>query len=104
MTESPNLSTAVFDEPADRLVSGTVLGKKYELLEQIGRGGMGGDGWTPLHRAAIRNRNVEVLRYLVSVPNVDVNAQDKAGKTPLDVANTEEKRAILRAAGGKSGN
>jgi len=35
---TPSEQTA---EPADLLVPGTVLGKKYELLEQIGRGGMG---------------------------------------------------------------
>jgi thiol-disulfide isomerase/thioredoxin len=57
---------------------------------------------TPLYCAAIRNSNVDVLEYLVS-QDADVNAKDNEGKTPLDDANTEEKREVLRAAGGKSG-
>jgi hypothetical protein len=59
-------------------------------------------GATVLHIVAKRNPNVEVLRYLVNVANV--NATDREGKTPLDVANTEAKRTILRVAGGRSGS
>jgi len=33
--------SSLFDEPAIELAPGMVLGNKYELLEQIGRGGMG---------------------------------------------------------------
>ena len=46
MTDS-NLTTAFFeprkttDEPTISLVPGMVLNNKYELLTQIGRGGMG---------------------------------------------------------------
>jgi len=57
---------------------------------------------TPLHNAALTNSNVEVLKCLVSAGG-DVNAKDKEVNAPLDVANTEEKKRILRAAGGKSG-
>ena len=36
-----DLSTETSNEPAASLAPGTILGEKYELLEQIGRGGMG---------------------------------------------------------------
>ena len=61
---------------------------------------------TPLHFAA-RNRyssNVEALRYLISVQDADINVRDSQGRTPLDSADTEAKREILRTAGGKSGS
>ncbi|MDR0327164.1 MAG: ankyrin repeat domain-containing protein [Planctomycetaceae bacterium] len=57
---------------------------------------------TPLHEAVLRDPNVESVKFLIS-QGADVNAKDHDGKTPLDVANTEEKKAILRAAGGVSG-
>jgi len=41
------------------------------------------------------------LEYLIS-EGADVNAKTD-GSTPLDVADTEKKKAIIRAAGGKSG-
>ena len=63
----------------------------------------GSSGNTPLHWSALVNPNPEVLKYLVTVRGVDVNAKNNQGQTPLDVASTEEKKAILRAAGGKSG-
>jgi ankyrin repeat protein len=65
---------------------------------------VGGDfkGWTPLHEAANSNSNIEVLKCLISY-GADVNA--KTGglfkKTPLKLANTEEKKRILREAGAK---
>jgi|GEM_PF-1028228 len=62
------------------------------------------NGNTPLHNAAQNSPNAEVMRYLVSVPGIDVNAKDTEGRTPLDLANTDEKQAILRAAGGKNGS
>ena len=56
---------------------------------------------TPLHRAAESNRDVEVLKYLIS-QGADVNVKAKTGglfkKTPLQVADTEEKKRILRDA------
>ena len=58
------------------------------------------EGWeykgrTPLHGAADYNSNVDVLKYLIS-QGANVNAKTFGffgffGKTPLDVANTEEK-------------
>ena len=38
---SDDLTTETFNEPAASLIAGTIIGEKYELLEQIGRGGMG---------------------------------------------------------------
>jgi ankyrin repeat protein len=58
--------------------------------------------WTPLHNAARNNPNVEVIKSLIS-SGADVNTQNNTGQTSLDEANTEEKKAILRAAGGVSG-
>ncbi|XP_070196144.1 uncharacterized protein [Littorina saxatilis] len=56
-------------------------------------------GETMLHRAAIKN-NISLLKQLLSVPGVDVNAQDYAGWTPLHEAcnhgNTECARALLK--------
>lgn len=59
---------------------------------------------TPLHFAAQFNSNVEVLKCLLS-QKADVNAKMKikGNLTPLDLANTEEKKTILREAGAKSG-
>ena len=56
------------------------------------------NGVTPLHEATA-NSNVEVLKYLVSVRGANVNIEDNEGVSPLDWADTNEKRAILRAAG-----
>jgi hypothetical protein len=58
-------------------------------------------GDMPLHIAASNHSNAEVLKYLISV-GADVNVKNKSGKTPLDVANTEEKKRILRGEDDKS--
>jgi len=59
-------------------------------------------GGTALHMLAlVPIANLDVMRYLVSV--ADVNAKTNGGRTPLDVASSDEKREILRAAGGKLG-
>jgi ankyrin repeat protein len=79
---------------------------KYLVSQGAGVNAKNNGGWTPLHEAAAHNSNVEVLRYLVSVPGADVNVRNNwEGKTqtPLDLAETEEKKSILRAAGGRSG-
>ena len=68
------------------------------------------DGATPLHDAAMVCPNPEVLEYLIA-QGADVNAIDVDGGTPLDNANAdeyvlagaEERKAILRKAGGKTG-
>jgi ankyrin repeat protein len=59
-------------------------------------------GSTALHVAARNNPSIEVLAYLISKGAI-VDARDDNGRTPLDVANTEEKREILRTTGGRSG-
>jgi ankyrin repeat protein len=59
-------------------------------------------GKTPLHYAARYNSNVDVLKYLIE-KGADINAKDYNGKTPLDVANTKEKKQILRHAGAETG-
>jgi ankyrin repeat protein/uncharacterized protein YegL len=53
-----------------------------------------------LHYAAKFNSNVDILKYLISQGS-NVNAKNNHGKTPLDVANTEEKKQILINAGAK---
>jgi ankyrin repeat protein len=53
-------------------------------------------GNTPLHLAAQWSFDTAVLRYIIS--QSDMNAQNNDGMTPLDVANTEEKKSILREA------
>ena len=53
---------------------------------------------SPLHLAVSDNR-IEVLRFLVS-NGADVHAKDRDGKTPLDVARSEEAKRILREAMG----
>ncbi|XP_025111296.1 uncharacterized protein LOC112574436 [Pomacea canaliculata] len=56
-------------------------------------------GETLLHRAAIKN-DVVLLKQMLSVPGVDVNAQDNAGWSPLHEAchhgNVECVRALLK--------
>jgi len=84
---------------------------KYLVLNGADVNVKNGGGWAPIHEAAHHNRNVEILKYLLSI-GVDVNTKVDGGNaknlewyrnTPLDLANSEEKRQILRAAGGKSG-
>ena len=74
-----------------------------------------GSRGTPLHFAAMFSPsapiNIEVFRYLTTVSDVNaisIKATNMSGRnvvpenrTPLDVANTEEKKEILRAAGAK---
>ena len=92
---------------------------KYLVSQGADVNAKNGHSMTPIHEASMRTTNLEVLKYLVSVPGADVNVRSnytsltkvEAGKgdTPYDVAErddggrTEAKRAILRAAGGKSG-
>jgi len=55
------------------------------------------NGITALHTAAGNNPNVEALKCLISI-GADVNAKVGNGLTPLDLADTEEKKQILREA------
>ena len=57
-------------------------------------------GITPLH-IAIVCFNKEALEYLIE-KGADVNAVDGSAKTPLDYADTDEKKNVLRKAGAKS--
>ena len=43
------------------------------------------DGWTPLHIACL-NGDLEVVKTLLSMDEIDVNRADKDGVTPLDIA------------------
>ena len=76
---------------------------RYLVSKKIDVNTQNAMGETPLHLAASFNPNTEVLRYLISVRNVDINAKDNNGRTPLSVASTEEKQTILRDAGGVGG-
>ena|GEM_PF-2038689 len=58
---------------------------------------------SPLSLASQRNANAEILKHLIS-KGANVNSRDNAGRTALDYASTEEKKAILREAGGKRGS
>jgi hypothetical protein len=57
-------------------------------------------GKTPLHLAAEKNPDINVLKYLIS-QGAYVNAKTEFGQTPLDLANSEEKKKFLRDAGGE---
>jgi len=46
------------------------------------------------------SKSTDVLKYLIE-KGVDVNIKTNQGQTALDIATTDEKREILRAAGGK---
>ena len=66
------------------------------------------DGNTPLHIAAMYNSetgNLDggVMAILLTY-GAKINAKNKEGKTPLDVASTEEKKEFLRKNGARSGS
>ena len=52
------------------------------------------DGWTPLHLAAWNN-HIEMTEFLIE-RGADVEAKDDGGKIPLDMARSDEMRALLR--------
>ncbi len=53
--------------------------------------------WTPLHRAAYRGQLKRVQELIAVQPNL--NARNRSGQTPLDVAEGHDVTAALRAAG-----
>jgi ankyrin repeat protein len=57
--------------------------------------------WTPMHLAAYKGFATIVEILLLHKANV--NMEDKDGRTPLDVAKTEEVKKILLKAGAKHG-
>ena len=59
-------------------------------------------GWTALHWAAVEN-NKELAELLVA-NGANVNARDKAGDTPLDLAFKTGIADLLRKHGGKTGD
>ena len=60
-----------------------------------------GDGWTPLHKAAYEGYR-EIVELLIA-KGANVNAKNKYGTTPLDMANDRETADLLRKHGGKTG-
>jgi len=74
--------------PPAQAASGQVPGKIREALAAIGRHGLGAvkwaDGFTALHWAA-ENGNLEICQFLLT-KNADPAAQDRQGRTPLDLA------------------
>lgn len=46
---------------------------------------------------AVEDENVEVVKLLMSRADINVNAKDENGKTPLDLAKNEEIKKILQA-------
>jgi hypothetical protein len=72
-----------------------------------------GSRGTPLQLAAMSTYtiNLDAFRYLITVANVNAQStkatnstgpnRPPVNRTPLDVANTDEKREILRATGAK---
>jgi len=54
-------------------------------------------GATPLHLAVSYNPHVEIAKYLIR-HGADLNAKNLDGNKPIDVADTEEKKRILREA------
>jgi len=57
-------------------------------------------GNTSLHRAAEHNPRVDVLEFIIA-QGADVNIQNNLGETALNLADTDKKREILRAATAK---
>jgi len=60
------------------------------------------EGMTPLHHAG-SNTNIDVMKYLIE-KGADINAINGFGWTPLDDVHYKEQVAILREAGGKTGD
>jgi len=77
----------------------------YFFLSQEGTPINAGDstGSTLLHHAAQSNSTMQMLEFLIT-RGASVNAVNSAGKTPLELANTLEKKAFIRQFGGFPGS
>ena len=58
------------------------------------------DGWTPLHWAAY-NGHTDVVKALITA-EADVDAKNKWGSTPLQLATNDAIKALLRKARAKT--
>ncbi len=69
------------------------------LLHKLGAEVNAGDndGWTPLHKAAVYGETKAAA--LLGELGADPEARNKLGNTPLDVATSEEVKALLRNPG-----
>ncbi len=54
-----------------------------------------GNGWTPLHQKAIFSSGTTTAQALIAC-GADVNAKDNGGRTPLDMARTDQMKALLQ--------
>lgn len=59
-------------------------------------------GMTPLHVAA-QQGHASCVKRLLRVPGIELNTENKEGKTPLDVAKNTEIKQLLLHAGGRPG-
>lgn len=55
-----------------------------------------GTGWTPLHQKAVFSSGTTTAQALIEC-GADVNAKDNSGKTPLDMARTDQMKALLQS-------
>ena len=49
---------------------------------------------TALHLAVL-NKDVEIIKLLVSVPNINKDLKDEHERTPFDIATNEEIKSLL---------
>ena len=75
---------------------------KYLIEKGVNVNGKGSCGWTLLHTVVFHSNydpdsNIESIKYLIE-NGADVHAKTDEGRTPLDFANTEEVKNILREA------
>ncbi len=91
-----------------KLYTATLVGDKEEVTRLIDKGvssyhsyGSSG-GTTALHKAAQWDRR-GIVKLLIEKGTDLVNFRNGDGKTPLDLAKSEEMKEILKKAGGKSG-